>query len=204
MQRRAIHGSRALSALLVLLMAPAGAGARSGGSAPPSTQDAESSGAPGAALPLLAPAPQPEASAGVTGTGVYRGTVTDRRSGKPVNGGTIIFLNEETNQSFEAKTDEKGYYEVHLPAGEYVVDIKVGRKAYRSTGTFKEEAKGQKWVMDFTIGTKLTEKDLKITTTPRDIRVIQAEPRPPLEASKKWMEFFIFVGGLAVVGALAN
>jgi hypothetical protein len=136
--------------------------------------------------------------------GVYRGKVTDRKGGKPVDDATVVFTNEGSNETYEARTDKGGLYEVQLPAGEYVVDIKVGRKIYRSTGTFKEEATGKRWTMDFTIGTKLTEKDFKIETSPKNIRVIQAEPRPPLEASKKWMEFFIFVGGLAAIGALAN
>jgi len=186
MHRTADHVARAVVALLVLLVLPAGAWAQSGGAA------------------AMAPAAEGESGANAAGTGLYRGTVTDRRSEKPVEGATIVFLNERTNDSFEAKTDDKGLYEIRLPAGEYVVDIKVGRKIYRSTGTFKEEAAGRRWVMDFTIGTKLTEKDLKIETTPRDIRIVQAEPRPPLAASKKWREFFIFIGGLAVVGALAN
>jgi len=137
-------------------------------------------------------------------TGIYRGTVTNRRSGKPVSGAVLLFQNEETGDVFEVTTGEDGAYEARLPAGEYIVDIRVGRKMYRSTGTFREEAKGKRWEMDFTVGSKLTDKDLKIATTPRDIRVIQTEPRPPLEPSRKLTEFLIFIGGLLGVAALSE
>jgi len=206
MHRRRWMEAGGLAALVVVLMA-AGPGlyAAEGGSsddrqAPPADL------AP--AVADRAPAPEAESAGPVpaasSGMGVYKGTVIDRRSGKPVEGATVVFINEETSETRDAVTEADGSYQVELPAGEYVVDIKVGRKTYRSTGTFREEASGKRWVMDFTIGTKLTERDLKIETTPRDIRVLPAEPRPPLQASKKLMEFFIFIGGLAVVGALAN
>ena len=192
------HGARALLALIGLLSAGGALPAAATGEGP------GGGGEPAAAIAPAAPAAVEGGGASAGGTGIYRGVVTDRRSGKPVSGASVVFTNEETGETFESSTGESGQYEVRLPAGEYVVDIKVGRKTYRSTGTFREEATGKRWAMDFTIGTKLTEKDLKITTTPKDIRVIQAEPRPPLEGSKKWLEFFIFIGGLAAVGALAN
>lgn len=136
--------------------------------------------------------------------GIYRGTVLDRKKKRPVPGALVIFLNEESGESIQTTTDEKGNYEVELPEGEYIVDIQVGKKVYRSTGSFREEADGRRWVMDFTVGSKLTEKDLKIATTPRDVRLIPTEPRPPLEPSRKMTEFWIFLGGVIVVGALAN
>ncbi|MBI3448563.1 MAG: carboxypeptidase regulatory-like domain-containing protein [Acidobacteria bacterium] len=195
--RSVLHEVRALGALVVLLLA-------GGGLPAAATADSLDPAAPPAASSAPAPPDTVESGGSAAGTGVYRGVVTDRRSGKAVSGASVVFTNEETGEAYQAATGDAGQYEVRLPAGEYVVDIKVGRKTYRSTGTFREEAAGKRWTMDFTIGTKLTEKDLKITTTPRDIRVIQAEPRPPLEGSKKWLEFFIFIGGLAAVGALAN
>jgi hypothetical protein len=136
--------------------------------------------------------------------GVYRGTVSDRRSGKPVAEAVVIFINEETGESFQTTTGEDGRYQIELPEGEYIVDIQVGRKIYRSSGSFREEASGKSWVMDFTVGSKLTEKDLKIRTTPEDVRLIPTEPRPPLEPSRKMAEFFIFLGGILGVAALAN
>ena len=216
MYRRAEYRARVVPALLALLLASAGAWARPAGTSsanPRSGEEPEPSSA-GREIaswemaPASPAAPEGAAEAQEAGTnagmGLYKGKVSDRKGGKPVSDAVVVFTNEESNETYEARTDDNGLYEVQLPAGEYVVDIKVGRKTYRSTGTFKEEAAGKRWSMDFTIGTKLTEKDFKIETTPRNIRVIQAEPRPPLEASKKWMEFFIFVGGLAVIGALAN
>jgi hypothetical protein len=137
-------------------------------------------------------------------TGLYRGVVTNRKSGKPVKDAVVIFMNEETGDIFEITTDSKGAYEARLPAGEYLVDIRVGRKTYRSTGTFREEAVGKRWVMDFTVGSKLTEKDVKISTTPSNIRIIPTEPRPPLEPSRKMTELWIFIGGLLSVAALSD
>lgn len=208
MQRTVEASSRGTFVLLALLMLPAGAGSMAGDSAAgrPSAAalPANLDGSATTTLAAAAPTPEGESGAGAPGMGTYRGTVIDRRSTKPVENATIVFINEETSDSFEAVTDAQGAYEIHLPTGQYVVDIKVKKKIYRSTGTFREEASGKRWVMDFTVGTKLTEKDFKIETTPRDIRLMPTEPRPPLEASKKLMEFFIFIGGLAVVGALAN
>jgi len=188
---------RAPAALLVCLLASAGSGPilMADDEAPPSPPPA----AMAAPAPTDAAAEDPGAE-----TGVYRGVVTNRKAGKPVEGAVLVFLNENTGDVFEVTTDEKGEYEAYLPAGEYVVDIRVGRKTYRSTGTFREEASGKRWVMDFTIGSKLTDKDLKIETTPSNIRVIQTEPRPPLEPSRKLTEFLIFIGGLIGVAALSN
>ena len=196
----------ALSALLVLLIASAGVpvGA-AGGNEPP----AAVSSADGLAAALTSTDSPEGASPGTqtaasVPTGLYRGKVTERRSGKPVEGAVLVFMSEETGESFEAVTDKTGAYETRLPAGEYLVDIKVGKKVYRSAGTFREEATGKRWVMDFTIGSKLTERDLKIETTPKDIRVVATAPRPPLEPSRKMLEFWIFLGGLIAVGALAD
>ncbi len=171
-------------------------------------------------LPGAAPwPPDPEAEASASGgagaekaaaggeevrLGIYRGTVTDRRSGKPVPEALVIFINEASGESFQTSTGKDGKYEIDLPEGEYIVDIQVGRKVYRSSGSFREEATGRRWVMDFTVGSKLTEKDLKIRTTSEDVKLIPTEPRPPLEPSRKRAEFLIFLGGLLGVAALAN
>ena len=202
MQLRARAESRALSTLLVLLLGVGGSGVGFAGEA----------AAPAAASPGGDPAVEPAVEAAVPAegggtevpTGTYRGVVSDRRSGKPVPGAVVVFMNEESGETFETTTDATGGYEVHLPPGDYVVDIRVGKTVYRSNGTFREEAGGKRWTMDFTVGSKLTEKDLKIETTPRDIRVVATEPRPPIEGSKKMMEFLLFLGGLIAVGALAE
>lgn len=186
---------KTLSVLLVIALVCAGAPARVAADDAAATSDGSTAAAPSA---------QGEEGAGGAPTGLYRGVVTDRRAGKPVPGAVVVFMNEDTGDTFETVTDEKGMYETRLPAGEYLVDIRVGKTIYRSAGTFREEAPGKRWVMDFTVGSKLTEKDLKIETTPTDIRVVSTEPRPPLEGSKKWMEFWIFLGGLVTVGALAD
>jgi len=176
MRRKANSGTRGFAALLVLMLSSAGAGARTG----------------------------PEEAVAAAGMGIYRGTVTERKSGNAVAGAVLVFINEKTNDTFEAVTDAKGVYEARLPAGEYVVDIRVGKKTYRSTGTFREEDPGKRWVMDFTVGTKIAEKDFKIVTNPKDIRVLPAEPRPPLDPSRKKMELFIFLGGVLGVAALSE
>jgi hypothetical protein len=144
--------------------------------------------------------------AGVDGprVGVYRGTVTNRKNGKAVAGAVVIFLNEASGESYQRTTGDDGGYEIQLPEGDYIVDIQVGRKVYRSSGTFREEADGRRWVMDFTIGSRLTEQDLKIATTATDVRLIPTEPRPPLEPSRKLKEFLIFLGGVLGVAALSN
>lgn len=195
MSRRSNPLPRALAALVILLIGVPGTLAFADSAATPSS----------AAEP--SPAAAETASAGESvsaqATGAYRGKVTDRRGGDPVPGAVLVFTNEETGETFEATTDANGVYETRLPAGEYVVDIRVGKKTYRSSGTFKQEAEG-KWVMDFTVGTKLTEKDLRIETTPSDVRVVPTEARPPLEGSKKRMELLIFLGGVLGIAAVAN
>ncbi len=205
MQRLGQTATRALAVLLISLVAFAGSGRLLGAAV------AAPAAAPTPAAPPPEPAPagqETEVESGETvdtaRTGLYRGVVSNRRSGKPVEGAILVFMNEETGDAFQVSTDENGAYEVRLPAGEYIVDIRVGRKVYRSTGTFREEASGKRWIMDFTVGSKLTERDLKIQTTPSDIRVIPTEPRPPLEPSRKLTEFLIFLGGLIGVAALAD
>jgi hypothetical protein len=180
---------RVQTALLILSLA-------SGGFAAPALASA--------GPPAVAPAPEGEQGESALRTGLYRGTVTNRKSGKPVVGAVVIFLDEETGEAFQIATNDKGEYEINLPAGEYIVDIQVGRKTYRSSGTFREEADGKRWVMDFTVGSKLTEKDLKIQTTPKDVRLVATEPRPPLEPSRKLAEFLIFIGGVIGVAALSD
>lgn len=205
MQRFGQTATRVLAALLISLVAFAGSGRLLGAA------EAAPAGAPTAPPPPPEPAQAGQETVVESGdaidtarTGLYRGVVSNRRSGKPVEGAVLVFMNEETGDTFEVTTDENGTYQVRLPAGEYIVDIRVGRKVYRSTGTFREEASGKRWVMDFTIGSKLTDRDLKIQTSARDIRVIPTEPRPPLEPSRKLTEFLIFLGGVIGVAALAD
>lgn len=204
MRRTVLCGTRAVPALLVVLVALGGIQPRAAqGEGLQATRPVDGVLIARALAPALAADDDQEGDAAAP-MGLYRGTVTDRRSGKPVAGAVVVFINEESGDTYESTSDANGVYEARLPAGEYVVDIRVGKKTYRSSGSFREEASGKRWVMDFTVGTKLTEKDVKIETTPRDVRIMQTEPRAPLEASKKKMEFWIFIGTVLGVAALSE
>lgn len=135
--------------------------------------------------------------------GHYRGTLTESRSGKPIAGAQLIFTDVRTDEFYTAVTDKDGKYEVRMPVGEYRVKINVGKKSYGGTGNFREEVPGKVWALDFVLSSKLTDQDFQLEATPTEVTIkpvyVEVPPRDP-----HWMEFWIFMAGIAAVAALAE
>lgn len=84
--------------------------------APPPT--AEPTTQPGSDGPITAPVEAPPAApaAPVAAEWAFEGKVTDLLSMKPVKGAVLLFMTQAEDETFEAKSDEKGRFTVKLPA----------------------------------------------------------------------------------------
>lgn len=185
----------------------------------------ETSGAPQAPEGLDASTGGPAPAAGPEGAapsadarGYYRGRVTNARSGKPVPGAALFFMPRAAGEErllscrsgdyagvelYQASTDPNGEYEIRMPTGAYRAAIRVGKKCYKGSGSFREVEPGKSWILDFVIEGRFTESDFEIVTDPlaTGIKLVEPPPPPPV---RWWKEFLGFLGGLAAVAALSE
>lgn len=138
-----------------------------------------------------------------TGYGLYSGTLTSRRSGKPIPQAHLTFRQVEGEKEFRVDTDDEGRYEIRMPTGRYLVEIRIGKKTYGGSGTFREEVPGKRWALDFVISRKLTDQNFELEALPGQTEVHPVYvPPPPYDPH--WWEFLVFIGTVAGIAALAE